>query len=369
MSCDILSQWEPAMTRSFRSGFTLIELLVVMAIIAILIGLLLPAVQKVREAAARASCSNNLKQLGLALHNYECAHSRLPGMAPGGSGGTSWGFSVHAQILPFIEQEPLGRWIDLSQPLFLGVFPTPSFQLNPALAPAAGTVVKTFLSPGDTQSPYFTINSGGGTHAGTNYVVNLGSGSGGPGAATVNGIDTRFPTDGMFHYGPGLRFGDVLDGTSNTLFLSQCLLGLNQNLTKPFSDLSPEERRRQVAGISGRGLYTGPGGSNPGYGPSPAIGASDYRSAMSWRGNRGGSWIWGNATVNGFNAALPPNAPVPDSTAHGMGALAARSNFTGGVNVCLGDGSVRFVRDSIPLANWRALSTRAGGEVLNSNDY
>lgn len=144
---------------------------------------------------------------------------------------------------------------------------------------------------------------------------------------------------------------------------------LNQNLTKPFADLSREEKRRQTASIAGRGLYTGPSGASPGYGASPPIGPSDYLSATSWRGNRGGSWIWANATVNGFCAALPPNSPEPDSTAHGLGFLTARSNFSGGVNVCFGDGSVRFVRDSINLTTWRAAATRAGGEVISGNDF
>jgi prepilin-type N-terminal cleavage/methylation domain-containing protein len=352
-----------------RRAFTLIELLVVMAIIAVLVGLLLPAVQKVRTAAARASSQNNLKQLGLALHAYESATARLPGMlAAGATNATSFGYSVHAQLLPYIEQEPLGRQIDLTQPLFVGVFPTVTFQLNPVVAPAAATPVKTFLCPGDGQQPLFTVNSGGGVHTGTNYVVNLGSGLAGAGASSPNGYDTRFPTDGMFFYGPGLRFADVTDGTSNTLVLSQCLLGLNATLTKPYADLSADERRRQTASLSGKGLFTGPTGANPGYGASAPIGATEYQTATSWRGNRGGSWIWGNASVNGFTAALTPNSPEPDSTAHGLGFLAARSNFTGGVNVCLGDGSVRFVRDSIALPNWRALATRAGGEP-GGNDY
>jgi hypothetical protein len=151
------------------------------------------------------------------------------------------------------------------------------------------------------------------------------------------------------------------------MFMSQCLLGLNLNLNKPFSQLTQEEARRQTGSVGGRGLFTGPGGANPGYGPSPAIGPSDHMAATSWRGNRGGSWIWGNATANGFTASQTPNAPTPDATAHGMGILTARSNFPGGVCVCFGDGSIRFVSDRIQLATWRALATRAGGEVT-SND-
>lgn len=355
-----------SLLKNWRRGFTLIELLVVIAIIAILIGLLLPAVQKIREAANRMASSNNLKQLGLALHNFESANGVIPGMRSAGtSNATSFGYSVHAQLLPYIEQENMSRQINMDLELFTGVFPTPSFMLSPAVQAIAATPVKTFLCPGDGQQPLITINSGGGTHAGTNYVVNLGSGVAGPGGS-ANGYDTRFPTDGMFHYGPGIPFSGITDGTSNTMFMSQCLLGLNVNLTKAFADLTPQERIRQTASLPGRGLFTGPAGATPGYGANPVINVGDHTAATSWRGNRGGSWIWANATANGFTAALPPNAIEPDATAHGMGWLSARSNFAGGVNVAMGDGSVRFVRNTIRIDVWRAMATRAGGEVATN---
>jgi prepilin-type N-terminal cleavage/methylation domain-containing protein len=349
---------------SRRAGFTLIELLVVIAIIAVLIGLLLPAVQKIRTAALRMSSANNLKQIALGCHNFESANGAFPGYqpAPNGLSLTSYGYSVHAFVLPYIEQEPLGRTFDPnSQRLFNGSAPFGT--LNPALAATAVNPVKTFLNPGDGQDPVCTIISGGSPHAGTNYAANLGSGldpndtANNP--ARSNGTDLRHPTDGMFWCGARVRFADVIDGTTNTLLFAEILRGPNANVTAtPFSALTPDQRRRLIANASaGRSPSPAPGGLNP------PLTAADALNATDWKGYRGGSWIWGQPYTNGFNAALTPNSPTPDVTGHGQGWLAARSPFPGGVNVALTDGSVRFVRDSIALPTWRAMATRAGGEV------
>jgi prepilin-type N-terminal cleavage/methylation domain-containing protein len=353
-----------------RRGFTLIELLVVIAIIAILIGLLLPAVQKVREAAARASDQNNLKQIALACHNFESARGVLPGYqpAPAGSSVASYGYSVHAFVLPFIEQEPLAKTFDpRTQQLFFGSAPFGTF--NPALAATAVTPVKTFLNPADAQAPVCTIISGGSPHAGTNYAANIGSGldandtANNPGRS--NGTDIRFPSDGLFWSGSRVKLLDITDGTSNTLMFADILRGPNANLTgTPLSSLSHVQRQRLYASASaGRSTVgTAPGGLNP------PLTTSDARNATSWNGNRGGSWIWGQPYTNGFTAALTPNSSTPDVAGHGQGGVSSRSPFAGGVNASLADGSVRFCRDSIPTGTWRALATRAGGEVVNSTD-
>ncbi len=341
-----------------RRAFTLIELLVVIAIIAILIGLLLPAVQKVREAAARMSSQNNLKQLALAMHNYESANGHFPGLA----GTTSLGFSPQALVLAYIEQEPLGRQIDpVNQPLFTGGWPFAA--LNPIYTGVAATSVKTFLCPGDGQDPVNQRNQfpavGGSnvTTAGINYMVCTGTGLN-PDGSSRSG-DIRWPTDGMFWYGSEVRINAISDGSSNTILLSQALLGRWDDSAEPANG----PRRQAINAGAHRPKSTAPGGSEP------ELTDSNYLGYTGWWGGRGSMWIWGSPAQVTFNTFLRPNDPNPDALAHSNGWFAARSNFSGGVNVAMGDGSVRFVRNSIPLPTWRALSTRSGGEVISGNDF
>ncbi|MEM6366462.1 MAG: DUF1559 domain-containing protein [Planctomycetota bacterium] len=334
-----------------RRGFTLVELLVVIAIIGVLVGLLLPAVQAAREAARRMSCSNNMKQMALATHNYESAFKVIPAM----TGSSS--FSVQARILPNIEQAGLSELINFELPLLTG--PPWRAQFNPALRESIETVVPTFLCPSDIGDPRFGTTFADGTDgfsAGLSYMFSYGSG-------TVTNYDDRFETDGMVWTNSWAGFKHCLDGTANTVLMAETVLG---DQTTGLMEPSPSGPHRRTASWGGtRGNPDGPGFTDGGTLISnPDLDTIFPARITSYRGTRGQSWIRGVPYATVTNGYLTPNHRIPDIGVHGRGFYASRSYHTGGSMHAMLDGSVHFFTDSVDRDLYHALYSRDGREVV-----
>jgi prepilin-type N-terminal cleavage/methylation domain-containing protein/prepilin-type processing-associated H-X9-DG protein len=340
-----------------RTAFTLIELLVVIAIIAVLIGLLLPAVQKVREAAARVQCQNNLKQLGLAMHNYEGAISHLPPafrntVPPVWTGLPAYFFSwsALAELNPFLEQTNIYNRMDLTQPIYM----PPNFTISAPNQFAVQQVIKLFLCPSDLMQPV-AADYGVPTIGPTNYAVCVGTG-------TINGgppFGSPLNSDGMFMAGTGFKITDVTDGSSNTAMMSESLLGAGPTNAGGSMPSAPNAVQRVYA-------YTGFG---------TPLSDSACAGAGQWNVSdlRGFMWASGEMRCGSYNHYYTPNSKTYDcvtndaTTFTSFAFRAARSNHTGGVNVLFGDGGVRYVSQSVSLTTWRALATRSGGDLPGSD--
>jgi len=301
--------------RPNHRGFTLIELLVVIAIIAILIGLLLPAVQKVREAAARATCSNNMKQVALGLHAHHDALLLFPmgqqntlgtNHATNGNNRQCW----EQPLLPYIEQGPLYAQIQASQPT-VGTYSITGVdsKIKTLMCPSDPNAGKNVTVPGNAQ----------GFHG--NYVLCAGNtlfGDTGQGTAL----------NGMFYCLSKTKISEVTDGTSNTLMGSEVLIALDTT--------THDLRGRYNNTWQGNTLFSAL------HQPNTTVGdRSDYCNAI-------------------------PKAPC-QALGGTSTVQSARSMHTNGVNVVLADGSVRFVQNGVTLTTWQNAATRAGGEVL-AND-
>ena len=329
-----------------RTGFTLVELLVVIAIIGILIALLLPAVQAAREAARRMQCANNLKQLGLAAHNYYDRFGHLPAGDPQVAcpdypaiPARLYRWSALAMLTPYLEQSNVHNALNLNVPLYghTGVYQGPGYGVHPDNQEPVTRKVPLFLCPSDLRQAVQA------EYAASNYRACWGSG------LAPWTIYTNTVTDGVFHEASHTRFEDILDGTSNTALFSESTLGSGETGVT----LTERNGREVIVSLSTLPLTDA---------KCSVLGASVDTS-------RGARWVDGWPRYTGYDHSHGPNSRVADgAVVSPMRALqiAARSQHPGGVNVLLCDGSGRFVSDSIHAETWHALASRNGGETLGS---
>ncbi len=352
------------MIRSRSRGFTLIELLVVIAIIAVLIALLLPAVQSAREAARRSQCVNNLKQIGLALHNYHSTHnifplgsSRNPYDFANSYDTPSWSsWSAQALMLPFLEQKPLYDAIN--------------FSFNPARGPADVvnttvylTVISSFLCPSDGNA---------GSKSGN---INSYFASTGPTTYNCCNNDAR-NAPGIFAYERAASIADITDGTSNTIAFSEGVT----------SEASPRLgiRGNTIGNIGSNNIanvldvssvpVTGGRSAEDRVRADMQLCSAAYATRVG--GGMGSRWGCGAMGYALFNTVATPNmtrwsACRMDCCNQAQHAhyIQAMSNHPGGVNVAAADGSVKYIKDSVNMRTWWGLGTKNNGEVLSADSY
>jgi prepilin-type N-terminal cleavage/methylation domain-containing protein/prepilin-type processing-associated H-X9-DG protein len=360
--------------RSTPRGFTLIELLVVIAIIAVLIALLLPAVQAAREAARRAQCVNNLKQFGLAMHNYHSANDVFPmgsslcyypysGSTPQCTTWNNW--SAHAMMLNYLEQGPLYNAINFSME------GRGSDYASVANGTAYNAKIAIFLCPSDTYGGRVNDNCYyGSIGASTN-----GGGDVPPRNQTLTCPNFSNPTSGVFAFRLAYGLRDITDGSSNTIAFSEGLAGAqSQTVTRGNMIMG--------AGLSGQAYFLNAG-------QNAALVLADLQTCSNKfvptnSGNisvgHGHDWGIGGMGATLFNTIVPPNNPLylwaacrTDCNGGCDGASMdfsnAQSYHPGGVNALFADGSVKFLKSSIAIPVYWGLGTRSGGEVISADAY
>jgi len=325
----------PSLALRNNAAFTLVELLVVIAIVAVVMGLLLPAVQRVREAANRLSCCNNLKQLGAAMHHFENSHRRFPSGSPSVAGY----LSPQVQLLPYLEQDNVFKLVDLDKGPFSGDNYVAASQ-RPAI----------FLCPSETQR-------GDSTPMGwTNYHANCGTWVHARGWDGVFGPNYSAGVDGTT-YGPlaNVRAADIKDGLSRTAAFAEVCNGAGE-LGLPRdkrTDCFEFGRPPSMDLATARAAFL----------------ARDWTTAeIPWEGTwrwRGYPWVEGTVWRGWYNHLLPPDTPCWRPDDWWKMVTPASSGHPGGVNLLLCDGSVRFVGDSVEPDAWLAAGSRNGGEPLS----
>jgi prepilin-type N-terminal cleavage/methylation domain-containing protein/prepilin-type processing-associated H-X9-DG protein len=313
---------------SVRRGFTLIELLVVIAIIAILIAMLLPAVQQAREAARRSQCKNNLKQIGLALHNYMDTNKLFP---PSNVNN----ISIHARLLPFMDLKPVYQTVDFNNAYSHVNNTTARMTQLPALVCPSDTDNGAVAALGGRNSYYGNV--------GSEIVYTLPS-------AVVGGTNYGMPNpNGVFYQQSNIKAADIKDGLSSTAAFSEHLIGDGNNaISTPVSDTFQP------------GTY--PATADQALADCRAVDVTDL--SKQGYSNIGAPWLQPYHSTTMYYHVAPPNdrsCMFPP----GRIMTTANSRHPGGVHMALCDGSARFINKSIDLTVWRALGTRAGSEILS----